>query len=154
MSRFIWMLLLFFSFPVLSTVAEPANDVAVEKRVAKLAEELRCLVCQNQSLADSESGLAGDLRREIRVMVADGKNDKEIIDFLVQRYGDFVRYRPPVKASTLLLWFGPFALLALAGMAFYIRLKRRIRNMPDTPLSTTEREQLDAVLNSAHGEKA
>lgn len=153
MTRALSTFLLLISFSVFG--AEPAPPAAlVEQRMAKLSEELRCLVCQNQSLADSQSGLADDLRREIRSMVVDGKNDKEIVDFLVQRYGDFVRYRPAVKASTLLLWFGPFALLAVAGLAFYIRLRRRLRTIADTPLTDDERMHLQAVLEGGKGENA
>lgn len=124
----------------------PVNP-AVEQRLMKLSEELRCLVCQNQSLADSGAGLAEDLRREIRSMIVQGKTDKEIVDFLVQRYGDFVRYRPPVKATTVLLWFGPFALLGLGAIALYRRLKQRRQEIVDTPLTKEERARVNAALN-------
>ena len=90
-----------------ATEAALAADPVAEKRLLGLSEELRCLVCQNQNIADSNAELAQDLRREIRGMIKDGKSDKEIIDFMVVRYGDFVLYRPPVKATTLLLWAGP-----------------------------------------------
>jgi cytochrome c-type biogenesis protein CcmH/NrfF len=88
-----------------------------EKRLQKLSEELRCLVCQNQTIADSNAELAQDLRREVRGMIKDGKTDKEIVDFMVVRYGDFVLYRPPVKGITLLLWGGPIALMLLGFFA-------------------------------------
>lgn len=135
--------------------APPANSAetgapvnpAVEQRLMKLSEELRCLVCQNQSLADSGAGLAEDLRREIRSMIVQGKTDKEIVDFLVQRYGDFVRYRPPVKATTVLLWFGPFALLGIGAIALYRRLKQRRQEIVDTPLTKEERARVNAALN-------
>ena len=95
--------------------AQPLQaDVVVEAQVQRLSEELRCLVCQNQTIADSHAELAQDLKQEIREMAAKGMSDQAIIDYLVARYGDFVRYRPPLKASTLLLWLGPFALM-LAG---------------------------------------
>jgi cytochrome c-type biogenesis protein CcmH len=84
-----------------------AADVEIEKRMVAISEELRCLVCQNESLAGSHAELAQDLRREIRKMIAEGKSDKEILDFMVGRYGDFVRYSPPVKPTTWLLWGGP-----------------------------------------------
>lgn len=93
-----------------------AANPEVEVRMHRLGEDLRCLVCQNQSLADSHSGLAEDLRREMREQMAAGKSDREIVDFMVARYGDFVRYRPPFKATTLLLWLGPFALLLVAAV--------------------------------------
>ncbi len=101
-----------------------ATNPAVEARMTALAEELRCLVCQNQSLADSHSELAGDLRREIREMISTGKTDAEIRDFMVARYGEFVLYRPPFEATTLLLWVGPFLLLLGAGFATYRFIKK------------------------------
>ncbi len=101
-----------------------ATNPAVEARMTALAEELRCLVCQNQSLADSHSELAGDLRREIREMISTGKTDAEIRDFMVARYGEFVLYRPPFEATTLLLWVGPFLLLLGAGFATYRFVKK------------------------------
>ncbi|MDH5436877.1 MAG: cytochrome c-type biogenesis protein CcmH, partial [Gammaproteobacteria bacterium] len=93
------------------------NDLgpAEEQRYRNLIGELRCLVCQNQSLADSDAELAVDMRNEVHKKISAGKSNDEIIDFLVERYGDFVRYRPPVKATTFLLWFGPFLLLALGA---------------------------------------
>lgn len=105
-----------------------AEDPVLEKRMIGLAEKLRCLVCQNESLASSHSELAEDLRREVREQMAKGMNDDEIIDYLVARYGDFVLYEPRVKASTLLLWFGPFLLLGggAAMLIFQLR-KRKIR---------------------------
>jgi cytochrome c-type biogenesis protein CcmH/NrfF len=99
-----------------------AADVEIEKRMVAISEELRCLVCQNESLAGSHAELAQDLRREIRKMIAEGKSDKEILDFMVGRYGDFVRYSPPVKPTTWLLWGGPFL---LAG-----RRRRRAHRIP------------------------
>jgi len=101
------------------------KDPAFEQRLKTLEEELRCLVCQNQSLADSSAPLAEDLRREVRALADGGKNDQEIRDFLVARYGDFVLYKPPVKATTWLLWFGPFALLLGGGIVWWLVLRRR-----------------------------
>jgi cytochrome c-type biogenesis protein CcmH len=92
--------------------ADGGEDLSIEKRMVAISEELRCLVCQNESLSGSHAELAQDLRREIRKMIGQGKTDKEILDFMVARYGDFVRYRPPVKPTTWLLWGGPFLLLA------------------------------------------
>ncbi len=111
---------LLFSHGLWAGEAKPiTDDPVIEDRMHRLGEELRCLVCQNQSLADSHSGLAEDLRREMRELMASGKSDKEVVDFMVARYGDFVRYRPPLKATTLLLWLGPFLLLLVAIFVLY-----------------------------------
>ena len=111
-----------------------ATDEAVEKRMVAISEELRCLVCQNESLAGSRAELAQEMRREIRELIKAGKSDQEIMDFMVGRYGDFVRYRPPMKPTTWLLWLGPFALLAIAvaGLAAYLR-RRAGRIEADAP---------------------
>ncbi len=105
----------------------------VERRLKTLSEELRCLVCQNQTLADSNADLAVDLRNEVRVQIEAGRNDGEIKDYLVQRYGDFVLYRPPVQGNTWLLWFGPFALLAVGGLAWWRIGAHRRRGALPTP---------------------
>ena len=102
-----------------------AEDPALEKRVNELAAELRCLVCQNQSLADSNAGLAVDLRNQIRERMKAGESESQIVDFMVARYGDFVLYRPPVKTTTVLLWFGPVLLLAIGLLVLFVRLRRR-----------------------------
>ncbi|MBK8890095.1 MAG: cytochrome c-type biogenesis protein CcmH [Dechloromonas sp.] len=130
-----------------TTEAALAADPVAEKRLQLLSEELRCLVCQNQTIADSNAELAQDLRREIRTMIRDGKSDKEIIDFMVVRYGDFVLYRPPVKGITLLLWGGPLALMLL-GLVILVRyLRRRVSRMAeDKPLSADEAGRADALL--------
>ncbi|MFZ2649131.1 MAG: cytochrome c-type biogenesis protein [Burkholderiaceae bacterium] len=104
-----------------------AADPAVEGRMLSLAAELRCLVCQNQTIADSNAPLAVDLRRQVREMIARGESDARIIEFMTQRYGDFVLYRPPLKGSTAALWFGPFALLLGGLTVFVIVLRRRSR---------------------------
>ena len=154
MKHLIALLLVVFTLPSYSEEIAPPANAAVEQRMIKLSEELRCLVCQNQSLADSNAGLAVDLRREIRVMIGEGKQDKEIVDFLVQRYGDFVLYRPPVKSTTALLWFGPFVLLLVGAMALYLQLKRRRKEIVDTPLTKEERARVNAVLNAKAGDHA
>jgi cytochrome c-type biogenesis protein CcmH len=102
-----------------------AEDPALEARLKAMSQELRCLVCQNQTLADSDAPLAEDLRREIRTQMREGKSDQEVIDYLVARYGDFVRYRPPVNSHTALLWFGPFLLLLIGGFVLYRVLKKQ-----------------------------
>lgn len=110
--------------------ASPAGDAALEARVARLAGELRCVVCRNQSLADSDAELARDLKRELREQLAAGRSEEDVCDYLVQRYGDFVLYRPPLKASTALLWGAPL-LLPLAGLALLWTRWRRQRGLPD-----------------------
>jgi cytochrome c-type biogenesis protein CcmH len=106
-------------------------DPAFDSRLRNLEEELRCLVCQNQTLADSNAPLAEDLRREVRELAVAGKSDDEIKQYLVARYGDFVLYRPPVKTTTWLLWFGPFVLLAGGGVIWWLILRRRGRKDDD-----------------------
>jgi cytochrome c-type biogenesis protein CcmH len=125
----------------------PASDTAFDLRIKKLESELRCLVCQNQTLADSNAGLADDLRREVRGLAQAGKNDDEIKAYLVARYGDFVLYRPPVKGTTWLLWGGPFAMLAGGGILWWFVLRRRA-HAPVAPVADREaqaraRERLD-----------
>ena len=122
-----------------------AGDPVIETRLREMATELRCLVCQNQSLADSDAPLAIDLRREIRSMMEEGRADAAIIQYLVDRYGDFIRFRPPLKATTVLLWFGPPILIALAAATWFAALRRRQR-LSITPLSSDERSRLDRVL--------
>ena len=122
-----------------------ADDPVVEKRLLAISEELRCLVCQNESLAGSRADLANDLRREIRTMIKDGKSDTEIMEFMTARYGDFVRYRPPVKPTTWLLWAGPFLLL-VAGIAVLVRFLRGRRSEPDVPLSAADAKRAEAML--------
>jgi len=130
--------------------AAQAADPVAEKRLQGLSEELRCLVCQNQTIADSNAELAQDLRHEIRGMIAAGKSDKEITDFMVARYGDFVLYRPPVKGITLLLWGGPIALMLLGLFALQRYLRQRARRMgEDQPLSADDAGRANALLEEA-----
>jgi len=130
-----------------------AEDPAIEQRLIAISSELRCLVCQNESLAASRAELALDLRREVRVLIARGESDDAIRAFLTDRYGDFILYRPQFKATTLLLWLGP-VLLLLVGLALLFRqLRRRARNaaardLPDAELSADERATLAGLLNS------
>ncbi|HEV2835367.1 MAG TPA: cytochrome c-type biogenesis protein [Pyrinomonadaceae bacterium] len=126
----------------------PSDDPVIEQRLAKLSHELRCLQCQNQTLADSPAGLAADLRREIREQMKAGKSDQEIITFLTNRYGQFILYRPRVTATTYLLWFGPFVLL-LAGLAVLFRyIKQRRDLIPDRPLTPEERRRAEELLRA------
>lgn len=123
-----------------------AEDPIVEQRMVRITEELRCLVCQNESLASSQADLAKDLREEVRGLIRAGKSDDEVREFLVSRYGDFVLYRPQVKPITYLLWAGPFLLLLLGIVALVRFLRRRNRQLVDTPLSEEERRRLEALL--------
>src|SRR5438874_7558222 len=121
-----------------------AQDARLERRVTDLAHELRCLVCQNQTLADSNAPLAVDLRNQIREQLAAGKSERDVVDFMVARYGDFVLYRPPLKASTVLLWAGPFAFL-IVGFYLLARFLRR-RRIPEPQLSDAERARAAKLL--------
>jgi cytochrome c-type biogenesis protein CcmH len=123
------------------------SDVVVEAQVQRLSEELRCLVCQNQTIADSHAELAQDLKQEIREMATKGMSDQAIIDYLVERYGDFVRYRPPLKASTLLLWLGPFALMLTGVIGLVVMLRRREKVLADNPLSAVEARKVRELLD-------
>ena len=126
-----------------------AEDPVLEKRMIGLAEKLRCLVCQNESLASSHSELAEDLRREVREQMAKGMNDDEIIDYLVARYGDFVLYDPRIKGSTLLLWFGPFLLLGGGGAMLVYQLRKRKRTLAktETELAPDAAQRAAQLLN-------
>lgn len=133
---------------VLAGEARPlADDPVAEARLKHLAVELRCLVCQNQTLADSNAPLAEDLRREVREMIAKNMSDKEIIDFLVSRYGDFVLYRPPMKATTTLLWLGPFVLLAGGAIALVMALRRRGQRLTDAAITDEEHRRVEQLLS-------
>ena len=123
-----------------------AEDEAVEKRLIVISEEMRCLVCQNESLAGSRSDLAEDLRRELRTLIKEGKTDAEVREFMVSRYGDFVLYRPPLKPTTWLLWVGPFVLMIAGVAALIAYLRRRGREMKDAPLSDEENQRAEALL--------
>ena len=130
-----------------------AADPVLEKRAVALAEELRCLVCQNQTIADSHAELAIDLKNQIREKLKAGMSEEKIMDYMVARYGDFVLYRPPVKATTLPLWFGPFVLLiaAVAGLFYYIRRRRSAPQQQ--PLSEAEQARVRALLDANEGRR-
>lgn len=122
------------------------DDPVIEQRLHNLSQNLRCLVCQNETLADSQADLANDLRDEIREQMKAGKSDKEIINFLTARYGQFILYKPQVTPTTYLLWFGPFVLL-LAGLAVLFRyIKQRRDLIPEKPLSAEERRRAEELL--------
>jgi cytochrome c-type biogenesis protein CcmH len=154
MRLFALLLALLLGGAVFAKDATPlAADEAVEQRLNVIAEELRCLVCQNESLAGSRADLAQDLRREVRKLIKDGKTDAEVKDFMVSRYGDFVLYRPPVKPTTWLLWGGPFLLLAIGIAALIAYLRRRGRAMSETPLSSEEQRSAAELLAEEEGKK-
>src|SRR6267142_6553782 len=134
--------------------AQPmADDPELEKRVTNLSHELRCLVCQNETLADSRADLAEDLRRTIREQMRAGKSDKEVVAYLTERYGDFVLYRPPVKPTTYLLWFGPFILLVV-GLAILFRyVKQRRDSINDQPLTKDEHARAAELLRPGTGKE-
>jgi len=121
-----------------------AQDPVLERRVTNLSHELRCLVCQNQTLADSNAPLAIDLRNQIREQLAAGKSERDVVDFMVARYGDFVLYRPPLKGSTILLWAGPFAFVVV-GFTLLVRVVRR-RRIAAPQLSDAERSRAAKLL--------
>lgn len=121
-----------------------AEDPVLEKRVMEIGQELRCLVCQNQTIADSNAGLAVDLKNQVREQLKAGKTKSEIVDYMVQRYGDFVLYKPAFKATTALLWAGPFVLLA-AGIVVGVVVVRRRRSMPSPSNQMTEAQRRKAA---------
>ncbi|MDX2504010.1 MAG: cytochrome c-type biogenesis protein CcmH [Gammaproteobacteria bacterium] len=152
------LLLLFWLIPALSLAgprgeARPPivfEDPQIESDYLELAEELRCLVCQNQNLIDSNADLADDLRREVAKLLKQGKNKAQVTEFMVDRYGDFVLYNPPVKSTTWLLWGGPFVLMFL-GMFLVLRkinAARAIKNGDSSELSEQEKEKLQAILKN------
>jgi cytochrome c-type biogenesis protein CcmH len=124
------------------------DDPAIEARLNKLSHELRCLVCQNETLADSRADLAEDLRDEIRQQMKAGKSDQEIIAFLTERYGQFILYRPQVTPTTYLLWFGPFVLLLIGLAVLFYYIKQRRDLIAEQPLSSEERRRAEELLRS------
>jgi cytochrome c-type biogenesis protein CcmH len=153
-STLLLLLLSCFSFSIVAKEAQPsAADPVLEERVLKLSKELRCLVCQNETLADSRAELANDLRGQIREQMKAGKSDKEIVAYLTERYGKFILYNPPIDPTTYLLWFGPFVLL-LAGLFLLFRyLKQRRELIIEQPLSAAERERAETLLKIAQGKE-
>ena len=151
--------LLALSFLMFIYLAAGAEDIPFEfehqhqqQKYKELVDELRCMVCQNQTLADSNAPLAQDLRDEVYKMVIEDKPKQDIINFLVQRYGDFVLYKPPLKSSTLLLWFGPFLLLVLAGIFAFTTIRDRARVEPGE-LSDADKEKVRRLLAEPESEE-
>ncbi|HJV54300.1 MAG TPA: cytochrome c-type biogenesis protein [Noviherbaspirillum sp.] len=152
MSKWLISLLLVMSAAVQAREAPPAAaDPVLEDRVMALSGELRCLVCQNQTLADSHAELAIDLKNQVREKLASGMTDKQVVDYMVERYGDFVLYRPPVKSTTWLLWFGPFLLLAVGIGVLAAKLMKRRGAADDVPEEDLQRAA--ALLDAAHETK-
>lgn len=125
------------------------EDPETKSRYYALLEQLRCLVCQNQSLADSDAGLAQDLRQKVYQMLQQGSSDKQIVDFMVERYGDFVLYNPPLNTSTIFLWFGPFILAGFGILALVIYLIRRNEQKATSALSEVRRRRAAELLNKS-----
>ena len=146
---FLIILLVMMAPVIVAKEAAPlAADPEMEKKVNDITAELRCLVCQNQTIADSHAELAIDLKNQVREMVKTGQTQEQIVDYMVQRYGDFVLYRPPVKNTTILLWSGPFLLLAIGLVVLVINLRKRSTLVPDdAPLTVEESEKLKALLH-------
>ena len=146
-----WLLvfaILFASSSLIAGEAEPvAEDPIIESKVMDISEELRCLVCQNQTIADSDAPLAVDLRREVREMVKQGMDEEEVVSFMEERYGDFVRYRPAFRGSTLLLWIGPLLIFVIALSVLFYNLKRKRKNVDETtPLTEEEKARVAELL--------
>ena len=144
-----WLTLLAFlaaAAPALAlTPDELLKDPALEHRARVISAELRCLVCQNQSIDDSDAPLAHDLRKLVREQLAAGKSDQEIMDFVVARYGEFVLLKPRLSAETVVLWGTPFAVLLIAGLVLLLR-RKRAEVAPETPLTEDERQALQKVI--------
>ncbi len=144
---FVALIALAFAAAAVAGEAVPTlNDPVVAKREVELAKQLRCLVCQNETIADSRADLAVDLRNKLREQMAAGKSDAEIIQFMTDRYGDFVLYNPPLKATTVLLWAGPFLLLAVGGAVAWRVIRARSRAAAPAPLSADDRERAERLL--------
>lgn len=150
MRRFFF--IVFFALSLSSAFAKDAaplaDDPVMEQRLINISEEMRCLVCQNESLAGSRSDLANDLRHEIRILIKEGKSDDQIRNFMVERYGDFVLYRPPVKPVTWLLWIGPFVILAIGIVGLLSYLRRRNSLVPNVTLTDADNQKIDAMLDA------
>ncbi|MCL5669234.1 MAG: cytochrome c-type biogenesis protein CcmH [Gammaproteobacteria bacterium] len=151
MRNLIGVCLLLTVFSLWAAGTEQQNE-QLEARYRALTSELRCLVCQNESIADSHADLAKDLRNQVRAMMEQGKSDREIMEYLTARYGDFVRFRPPLKPVTAALWFGPFVLMALGGGLLMVYMARRRKRVSNAPLSSSEQEKLATLLHRTENE--
>jgi cytochrome c-type biogenesis protein CcmH len=157
MKRICWLLIVFCFLTSLALAKEAkplSNDPELEKRVMALSEKLRCLVCQNETLAGSRADLAEDLRNQIREQMKAGKSDQEIINYLTNRYGKFILYDPPVDPTTYLLWFGPFVLLVAGLLLLFRYVKQRSVLIAESPLSAEERRRAEALLAAESGKES
>lgn len=151
------LIIFFFLFLIVPSIgwskeAVPvAEDPEVEKRMLALTMDLRCLVCQNETIADSRADFSNDIRREIREQIKANKTDQEIVQFLVDRYGDFVLYNPPMKATTILLWFGPVVLFIIGFGSLIVYLRRRREQITEVTLSEAQLKKAEALLNENKG---
>ena len=143
---FVFWISMLIGLAIAGEAAPLAQDPVVEARLVHISQELRCLVCQNESLSSSRAELADDLRREVRDLIVANKSDQEIKDFLVSRYGDFVLYRPEVKPLTWVLWFGPFVVLLIAGIFLLAYLRQRRASLQPHVLSDAERARVEQLL--------
>ena len=155
LNKLLFLVLLAFALPVVygGEGVPTAADPVLEKRVMALSEKLRCLVCQNQTIADSHAELAIDLRNQVREKMQQGKSDQEILDYMVERYGDFVLFLPQVKSNTWLLWFGPFILLGLGLVLLMVKLKQRRKLIKQAPILSDEDHARAASMLSGAGER-
>ena len=147
---FILILAIMVSIPLNASAVEPSEilqNPQLEARARNLSQNIRCLVCQNQSIDDSNASLAKDLRKIVREQLVSGASDNEIYDFLIARYGDFVLLRPPVKATTYILWYGPLFIFFAGLLLSVLFLIRRKRIMPEEPLSLEEKEELSSLIS-------
>lgn len=151
MKRLVLLLLLLATPALAVTPDERLADPALEARARALSRELRCLVCQNESIDESNAALARDVRVLLRERLLAGDSDQAVIAFLVARYGDFVLLNPPVKPATWVLWYGPFALLLLAGAGTALALRRRARGAPPPPLDAAEQARLEKLMREGDG---
>jgi cytochrome c-type biogenesis protein CcmH len=148
------LLLLAYTSPSHAQSAKPvAEDPVLEKKVITLSNELRCLVCQNQTIADSNAELAVDLRNQVRKQLSEGKSDREILDYMVQRYGEFVLYRPPLSYKTILLWAGPFALLLIAMFILVQQIRLRHKRLASEEFDQTDLSRARKLLDSSSGDR-
>ena len=153
MRVFLFLVLLLNGVAIFAKDAEPMEDPAIEGRFKSLTSELRCLKCQNQTIYDSKAGLADDLRKQIRSQINAGKTDAEIVDYMVARYGEFVRYRPAVNRTNVLLWAGPALLILIGFVVLFVQLRKRKAKLNDAPLNDEENQRVAALLREKVGEK-
>lgn len=147
------LIILLSGFAAFAKEAEPMEDPAIEGRFKSLTSELRCLKCQNQTIYDSKAGLADDLRKQIRNQIHAGKTDAEIVDYMVARYGDFIRYRPAMDAKNVMLWVGPGLLMVIGFGVLFIQLRKRRAKILDAPLNDEEHHRVEALIKNKVGEK-